>query len=126
MRRTALWLPFLLTAMVVPMRNAPADPDEPEPTPVSISVAGTGEIRIMVADGASRPCDASGNKMLLSEHVKAGTEIKLSSKSGSICVDHTYGEMRESEWAGASIWSGVAWPGAPVSAIRGTVSTDEP
>jgi hypothetical protein len=124
MRRTARFLPLLAAAIVLPVRSAPADPDEP--TPVKISVIGTGEIRILVADGASRPCDASSNKVLLSEHVKAGDEIVLTSFTGSICVDHTYGEMRESEWAGASIWSGVAWPGAPVSAIRGNVSTDEP
>lgn len=122
--RQAAGLLVLIAAMVAPTRSAPADPEEP--TPVVISVAGTGEIRIMVADGASRPCDASSNKMLLSEHVKAGTELKLSSLSGSICVDHTYGEMRDSEWAGPSIWSGVAWPGSPVTSIRGTVSTDEP
>jgi hypothetical protein len=124
MRRTLRLLPLLAAAMVLPERSAPADTDEA--TPVKITVIGTGEIRILVADGASRPCDASSNNVLLSEHVKAGDEISLKSLTGTICVDHTYGEMRESEWAGASIWSGVAWPGAPVSAIRGKVSTDEP
>jgi hypothetical protein len=124
MRRIARLLPLLAAAIVLPVRSATAEPDEP--TPVKISVIGTGEIRILVADGASRPCDASGNKVLLSEHVKAGDEIELTSFTGSICVDHTYGEMRESEWAGPEIWSGVTWPGAPASAIRGNVSTDEP
>jgi hypothetical protein len=124
MRRTPLLLLLLAAAIVLPVRSAPADPDDP--TPVKITVLGTGEIRILVADGASRPCDASSNKVLLSEHVKAGDEIALTSLTGSICVDHTYGEMRESQWAGPEIWSGITWPGAPASAIRGKVSTDEP
>jgi hypothetical protein len=124
MRRAIRLLPCVLGVVALPIRNAPADPEEP--TPVTITVAGTGEIRILVADGASQPCDASGNKMLLSEHVKAGADIHLKSFTGSVCVDHTYGQMRESEWAGAAIWAGVSWPGAPASAIRGTVSTDEP
>ncbi len=124
MPRAALWLPVLLGSLVLPERTAPAEPDEP--IPVSVTVTGTGRIRIMIADGASRPCDASGNKMLLNEHVDAGTEINLKSLAGSICVDHTYGDMRESEWAGASIWSGITWPGSPASGIRGKVSTDEP
>jgi hypothetical protein len=124
MRRTVPFAALVLAAFALPMRSAPADPNDL--TPVTVSVVGTGEIRIMIADGASRPCDASGNKMLLNEHVKAGAEINLTSSTGSVCVDHTFGEMRESDWAGASIWSGGAWPGVPVAAIRGKVSTDEP
>jgi hypothetical protein len=103
--------------------DAPADTTTP--TPVSVTVVGHGQIRLMVADGASRPCDASSNHMLFDGHSKAGDEIKLTSASGSVCVDHTYGSMRESQWAGASIWSGGF--GLPRGrGISGSVSTDEP
>ena len=115
----------VLVAVLLPARNVPAD-DEKDTTPVTVHVIGTGEIRVIVADGAAQPCDASENEVLFDGRVKAGSTLSLTSGTGSVCVDHTYGEMRESEWAGPSIWSGVAWPGAPVSAIRGTVSTDEP
>jgi hypothetical protein len=94
---------------------------------VTITVVGHGEIRLIVADGASRPCDASDNRVLFDGHVDAGHEIELRSTTGSVCVDHTYGSLRESQWAGASIWSGMgAWPGGHEPSIHGTVSTDEP
>lgn len=95
--------------------------------PIAVTIVGKGQIRLVVADGASRPCDASDNHMLFDGHATAGDEIKLASATGSICVDHTYGSLRESQWAGASIWSGsFLWPGGHEASIRGTVSTDEP
>lgn len=104
--------------------DAPADTNPP--TPVTVTVVGHGQIRLMVADGTSRPCDASSNHMLFDEHAKAGDKIKLTSTTGSVCVDHTYGSMRESQWAGASIWSGSGY-GLPTGrGISGSVSTDEP
>jgi hypothetical protein len=104
--------------------DAPADTSPP--TPVTVTVVGHGQIRLMVADGTSRPCDASSNQMLFDGHAKAGDKIKLTSATGSVCVDHTYGAMRESQWAGASIWSGTG-RGLPTSrGINGSVSTDEP
>ncbi|HEY3816027.1 MAG TPA: hypothetical protein VGL81_02595 [Polyangiaceae bacterium] len=105
-------------------------PDSPAqsftPTPVTVNVIGKGKIRLIVADGSSRPCDASGNKVLFDGHARAGDEIKVAAATGSVCVDHTYGSMRESQWAGASIWSGssAGWTGA--RALSGSVSTDEP
>lgn len=95
--------------------------------PVTVSVVGRGVIRLLVADGASRPCDAADNHVLFNGRAKAGDEIKFASTRGSVCVDHTYGSLRESQWAGGSIWSGrVTYPGGPEPEIHGTVSTDEP
>jgi hypothetical protein len=105
-------------------------PDSPAdfvtPTSVTVNVVGKGKIRLVVADGSSRPCDASGNHVLFSGHVKAGDEIKVAAATGSVCVDHTYGSLRESQWAGANIWSGsnAGWTGA--RALSGAVSTEEP
>jgi hypothetical protein len=124
MRPSALLVPVLLVAIAVPVRNAPADPNDA--TPVAVTVVGTGEIRVMVSDGASLPCDASTNQMLFNGHVEAGADVTVASLTGSVCVDHTYGELRECQWAGASIWSGTTWHGAKAAAIRGKVSTDEP
>lgn len=105
-------------------RDAPADTTPP--TRVTVTVTGQGEIRLIVADGATRPCDASGNRILFDGHAKAGDEIGLAASTGSVCVDHTYGALRDSQWAGASIWSGsgAGWTG--VRSINGSVSTDEP
>jgi hypothetical protein len=105
-------------------------PDSPAdctpPTPVTVGVVGKGTIRLLVADGSSRPCDASDNHVLFSGHAKAGDEIKVASATGSVCVDHTYGSLRESQWAGATIWSGSnsGWTGA--RSLAGAVSTDDP
>jgi hypothetical protein len=95
-------------------------------TPVTIGVVGKGSIRLLVADGAARPCDVSDNRVLFNGHVKAGDEIKVTSMTGSVCVDHTFGAFRESQWAGASIWSGsgAGWTGT--RSLAGSVSTDEP
>jgi hypothetical protein len=106
---------------------APDSPaDYTPPTPVTVGVVGKGTIRLLVADGSSRPCDASDNHVLFSGHAKAGDEIKVASATGSVCVDHTYGSLRESQWAGATIWSGSnsGWTGA--RSLAGAVSTDDP
>jgi hypothetical protein len=104
--------------------EAPAETTPP--TRVTVTVTGHGQIRLIVADGATRPCDASGNRILFDRHATAGDEIGLAAATGSVCVDHTYGSLRESQWAGASIWSGsgAGWTG--VRSISGSVSTDEP
>jgi hypothetical protein len=97
------------------------------PIPVTISIVGEGEIMLLVADGNIRPCDSSDNHLLFKEHVKAGDEIKLASLTGAVCVDHTYGAFRESQWAGASVWGGHgARFGTSSSQLQGAVSTDVP
>jgi hypothetical protein len=93
---------------------------------VVVTVVGEGSIRLLVADGAHRPCDVSDNHVLFDGHADAGDELKLTSTSGSVCVDHTYGAFRESQWAGASIWSGSNSGYTGVRALVGSVSTDEP
>jgi hypothetical protein len=119
--RYLLGAPLLL--LLAYARPAPADSRS---TPVTVEVIGKGTIRLVVADGTSRPCDASGNHQLFDGHAQAGDSIKVASSTGSVCVDHTYGTMRESQWSGASIWSGstAGWTGA--RALEGSVSTEEP
>lgn len=100
--------------------------EAPPKTPVVVTVVGHGAIRLVVADGAQRPCDSSDNRVLFSGRVSADEKVKLESTTGSVCVDHTYGKLRESQWAGATIWSGSnsGWSG--VRSLQGSVSTDEP
>jgi len=120
--------PYLVIAVVtLGVTLAPDSPaDSITPTSVTVNVVGKGKIRLVVSDGSSRPCDASGNHVLFSGHARAGDEIKVAAATGSVCVDHTYGSLRESQWAGANIWSGsnAGWTGA--RALSGSVSTDEP
>jgi hypothetical protein len=101
-----------------------------EAIPVVVSVVGKGVIRVRVADGTSLPCDSSTNHVLFDGHVKAGDKISLASKAGSVCVDHTYGSFRESQWAGGTIWSGARykpWSSRqPERVIRGSLSTEAP
>jgi hypothetical protein len=118
---------LVIAVIVLGVSVAPDSPaDSITSTSVTVDVVGKGKIRLVVADGSSRPCDASDNHVLFDGHARAGDEIKVASKTGSVCVDHTYGAMRESQWAGANIWSGsnAGWTGA--RALHGAVSTDEP
>jgi hypothetical protein len=105
-------------------------PAADEAIPVVVSVVGRGTIRARVADGTSLPCDSSANHLLFDGHLKAGDRINLASLSGSVCVDHTYGAFRESQWAGGTLWSGARfkpWSNRqPEPVIRGTLSTDAP
>lgn len=102
----------------------------PKPLPVLVNVVGHGEIVLLVADGSTKPCDSSDNRVLFKGRVKAGDQIKLVSAAGAVCVDHTYGAFRQSQWAGPSIWSAGPRPLAgsrpPPAALEGSVSTDAP
>jgi hypothetical protein len=99
----------------------------PMSIPVAIGVVGTGEIQLIVADGATIPCDSSDNRVIFKNRAAAGDNIKLLSATGYVCVDHTYGSFRQSQWAGPSIWSGGgARFGGGSSHLEGTVSTDYP
>jgi hypothetical protein len=100
--------------------------EAPQKTAVSVTVVGHGSIRLVVADGATRPCESSDAPILFRGHVRAGDVIELTSSSGTVCVDHTYGAFRESLWAGASIWSGSGAGFSGLRALQGAVSTDEP
>jgi hypothetical protein len=124
-RSQAALFAVALTATSLAARDVPA---ETPSCAVMVKVVGHGTIRLVIADGASRPCDGSGNKVLFSGHAKADDVIKLVSSTGSVCVDHTYGSMRESQWAGASIWSGARGlgPRPEVTVLSGSLSTDEP
>src|ERR1700722_15402380 len=127
MRPTTLCFAACLASASLAAPSAPAD--APRMTPVAVSVVGKGHIRLMVSDGTTRPCDSSDNHMLFNERVDAGAEIKLKSATGSVCVDHTYGSLRESQWAGASIWSGSnigGYGGRASDVLAGSVSTGAP
>jgi hypothetical protein len=103
--------------------------DTPMPIAVRVKVVGQGEIRLIVADGVTKPCESSDNHILFQGRPRAGDEIKLKSITGSVCVDHTYGSLRESQWAGPSIWSGSnvgAFGGPREAVLSGAVSTDNP
>ena len=118
----ALFAALLLGTLAT---DAAAEPERTT-TPVRVAVVGQGRIRVVVADGTSRPCDASGNRVLFDGRASAGETLDLASTTGSVCVDHTYGRLRESQWAGASIWSGSSsvWSGART--LDGSVSTEAP
>jgi hypothetical protein len=120
--------PFLFVTCVLAAglvaAAAPADP--PRSIPVTVTVVGKGQIRIIVSDGTSKPFDSSDNRKLFDGHARAGDRLDLRSLSGSVCVDHTFGSLRESQWAGPSIWSGSGSVFSGVRNLDGAVSTDEP
>jgi hypothetical protein len=121
MTRNLVFSGVVASALFV--RSAPADNPK---TPVTVTVQGSGTIRLVVADGVSKPCEAGDNRILFSGYAKADAEINLSSQSGSVCVDHTYGAFRETQWAGASIWSGSTAAWSNVRVLKGSVSTEAP
>jgi hypothetical protein len=117
--------PFVLFALGSLLAR-PSDAETTPKTPVRVDVVGHGAVWLLVADGASRPCEASDNRVLFKGRVDAGASITLESATGSVCVDHTYGAFRETQWAGATIWSGSGSGWTGVRSLRGVVSTDEP
>jgi hypothetical protein len=101
----------------------------PTTIPVSITVVGKGQIRLIVAEGSGRPCESSDNHVLFNGHARAGDEVKLTvvAAIGAVCVDHTYGEFRESQWAGGvTWWAGDFGPQPSGAALSIRVSTDIP
>jgi hypothetical protein len=101
----------------------------PTTIPVSVTVVGTGQIRLIVAEGLGRPCESSDNHVLFNGHARAGDDVKLTviAAIGAVCVDHTYGEFRESQWAGGvTWWAGDFGPHPGSAALSIRVSTDRP
>jgi hypothetical protein len=119
---------LLLGLFVFVTRDAPADDGAPVPVAVSVEIKGRGQVRLVVAEGTGRPCESSDNHLLFSGHASAGDEIKLQTTAGSICVDHTYGTFRETQWAGAAIWSAGDYGAHPDAhaVLHIPVSTDDP
>jgi hypothetical protein len=128
MRKLLFAAPLAITSLVT---SAPKAQTTPISIPVSVGVVGHGEILVLVAEGATRPCDSSDNHVLFKGSAKAGEQVKVISTKGAVCVDHTYGSFRQSQWAGPSIWSAggrrmrYGSQPAPME-IDGTVSTDAP
>jgi hypothetical protein len=122
-------LPFAAVLAVATLLT-PAAPAQTAPRtyPVSVGVVGSGEILVLVADGSTRPCDSSNNRVLFSARAKAGDQIQAVSTTGSICIDHTYGTFRETQWAGPTLWSAGRRSryGQSRTDLKGTVSTDVP
>jgi hypothetical protein len=121
-------LPFALGLLVLATRDAPAQEHAPAPVAVSVEVKGRGQIRLIVSEGTARPCESADNHLLFSGHARVGDEIKLTTSEGSLCVDHTYGTFRESQWAGAAIWSAGDYGSHPEphAVLHIPVSTDNP
>jgi hypothetical protein len=131
MHRVELVLAALAVSALVGSRAVAADSPAPAPAPVPVSVfvTGSGSIRLIVAEGTERTCDSPGNHLLYNGRAKAGDEVKLVAPGGaaSICVDHTYGTFRDSQWAGGVFWSaGDFGSGAPHARLVIRVSTDAP
>jgi hypothetical protein len=126
--RTSLFAAAIVVPTVVTL--AALAQTAPKPSPVLVSVVGHGEILVLVSDGATKPCDSSDDHLLFKGPVKAGEHIHAVSTTGAVCVDHTYGEFRQSQWAGPAIWTGGGRsPFGPAPShveLEGTVSTEEP
>jgi hypothetical protein len=128
MRARGLVFAFGLGMLVLVPRDAPADDRRADATAVSVEIRGHGEIRVIVSEGTARPCESSDNHLLFRGHAAAGDAIQLTTRVGSVCVDHTYGTFRESQWAGGSIWSAGDYgphPG-PQAVLHIPVPTDSP
>jgi hypothetical protein len=128
MRRVSWPLAVVLTSGLV-LGARPVAAEDALKIPVSVMVVGSGSIRLRVAEGASRPCESSENHMLFDGRAKAGDEIRVTSSAavGSVCVDHTYGAFRETQWSGPVIYSAGDFGPQPSSAVLSVrISTESP
>jgi hypothetical protein len=80
--------PAFLLAMVEPARA--------DGVPVHVTVHGQGTIRVRIADGAIAPCDSG--RRLFDGQMAAGQSLVLTSATGVVCVEHTYGAFRKTNW----------------------------
>lgn len=93
--------------------------------PVLIELHGSGKIRVKVAAGQISPCDSRGNTSLFDGWLAAGNQYSISSPAGCICVTHTFGGFRESDWSrDRSYCAGKLGP--LDNEIRVPLSTDTP
>ena len=119
----------LVLSLGIFLAHSVAAEDTPTTIPVSITVVGKGQIRLIVAEGSGRPCESSDNHVLFNGHARAGEQVKVTvvAAIGAVCVDHTYGEFRESQWAGGvTWWAGDFGPQPGSTVLSIPVSTDSP
>jgi hypothetical protein len=74
-----------------------------EPTPAMVEAFGSGRVRLRLAEGTNVPCDSSTNRPVLDGWIEAGTPLMLFVGSSCICVEHTWGTFRKSDWAPGQI-----------------------
>lgn len=105
---------------------------EPAPLPVRVTVQGEGKIKVRIAGGTVAPCDASSNEPIFDGELRANEARELSSRHYSVCVQHTYGGLREAGWSTPVIVTPrcVRWSGRRCAEaerfIRLDLSTAEP
>jgi hypothetical protein len=92
-------MPMFAAVLAAACLFTPTIPAQTAPSryPFSVGVVGSGEILVLVADGSTRPCDSSNNRVLLDGRAQAGDQIQGVSTTGTICIDHTYGGFRETQ-----------------------------
>jgi hypothetical protein len=67
----------LVSLLVASLDAHGVSAETPQKTPVSVTIAGHGSIRLVVADGATRPCESSDNHVLFDGHAAAGDVVKV-------------------------------------------------
>lgn len=74
-----------------------------ERTPVLVHATGSGRVRLRLAEGTTTPCEASTNRRVFNGWIDAGATLELSVAASCICVEHTWGTFRKSDWAPGQI-----------------------
>lgn len=97
MARLAIAAILTVTASV-----ASADQASAHSYRVFVTVRGQGTIRLRLADGPSAPCDA-GSPILFDGTIAAGQSVELQSATGFVCVEHTFGAFRGTNWSTPAI-----------------------
>lgn len=77
----------------------PADLPAAEPVPLVIEAIGTGAVRVRLAEGTTAPCDSSLNRRVFDGWVAANAPLTATVGSSCVCVEHTWGGFRESQWS---------------------------
>jgi hypothetical protein len=107
-----------LAVLGVPLRS-PAS----APVLIEVRVLGQGAVRVRLAEGRVVPCDSGENRPISTEWIAPGPPRFFRAASQCVCVEHTYGSFRDSEWSLGWIQCG---PTRYATAMRIVVRTDQP
>jgi hypothetical protein len=118
---TTVGVPKLAAVLGIVVTFAGGDANAAADYPVFVTVVGHGAVRFRLALGITAPCDSSENRMLFDGWVGVGRYEWITGVR-TICIQHTFGALREVDWTESRLVSTVRGRGGKPAEIL--ISTD--